>query len=638
MRRLARIAAWLAGGLLLLVVAAAGALWIALDSDWLRGELEGHASDYTGRKTTVGRIDFAWGATTSVRLQQVAVANVAWAKTPHMLKIEQVDFDIRLWPLLKGDIVLPRLVLRKPEVEVEVGDREQLNWSMEETPVATGAVKAIEPDSRSGAPAIGRLEVTEGKLAYRDPRRKLELDGSVSTAAGKAAEQSQVELQLEGKLEGQPLALKFTGGSIVMLRDTEQPYPLDLDVTFGGTKLVAKGTVHDPFKWTGADVDFTLSGPNLSEIYPLLGIPGPPTPPYRIAGKLERDAGAWKLVKSRWRVGESDLAGEVIVDGRNKPEFLTAKLVSQKLVFEDLAPLIGAAPQRKTNVSARQAQTRQQLEASGSLFPDVPLHTEKLRAMNMDVTLDARRVIAPPYLPVQALAFRVLVQDGNATVKPLTLQVLGGGRIEGELGIDARTEDPRWRTRLSLADIELKNFFRESRYFDATQGRIQGRVVLAGTGRSLAQVMASADGHMAFALGGGTVSSLMVSLAGLQIFDALILYVTGDNRIPIKCAVSRLNFQRGTVVFDRTLLDTQKSVLHVRGQVSLQSQAVSAEIDADPKSFDLLDLHGTVAIQGKLREPRVSLGRVFPIPTPVFGNARDVACAQVTQQVLASPQ
>ncbi|MBL0901242.1 MAG: AsmA family protein, partial [Reyranella sp.] len=187
MRRLARIAAWLAGGLLLLVVAAAGALWIALDSDWLRGELEGHASDYTGRKTTVGRIDFAWGATTSVRLQQVAVANVAWAKTPHMLKIEQVDFDIRLWPLLKGDIVLPRLVLRKPEVEVEVGDREQLNWSMEETPVATGAVKAMEPDSRSGAPAIGRLEVTEGKLAYRDPRRKLELDGSVPTAAGKAA-------------------------------------------------------------------------------------------------------------------------------------------------------------------------------------------------------------------------------------------------------------------------------------------------------------------------------------------------------------------------------------------------------------------------------------------------------------------
>ncbi len=73
----------------------------------------------------------------------------------------------------------------------------------------------------------------------------------------------------------------------------------------------------------------------------------------------------------------------------------------------------------------------------------------------------------------------------------------------------------------------------------------------------------------------------MVSLAGLQIFDALVLYVTGDNRIPIKCAVGRLNFQKGTVIFDRTLLDTQKSVLYVRGQVSLQSQTVKVEVDAD---------------------------------------------------------
>src|SRR6202008_3221447 len=104
---------------------------------------------------------------------------------------------------------------------------------------------------------------------------------------------------------------------------------------------------------------------------------------------------------------------------------------------------------------------------------------------------------------------------------------------------------------------------------------------------SLAQVMGVADGHVDVALGGGSVSSLMVSLAGLQIFDALILYVTGDQRIPIKCAVSRLNFNHGTVSFDRTLLDTQKSVLYVRGQASLVTQAVKAEVDADAKQFDL---------------------------------------------------
>lgn len=635
MKRAAKILGWMAGIFLGLLLIATGTIYFVATSDYLRGQLEGRASDLTGRKTQIAKVAVQWGWTSNVKLEGIEVANATWGGAPYMLKVDQVDFDIRLWPLLGGNVVLPRLVLRKPEVQVERGDKEQLNWSMDETPVVTGAAKALEPDSRFDAPVIGKLEISDGKLGYRDPTRKLELDGTVSTATGKAEDAA--ELSLKGKLEGQQLEVRFVGGSVLMLRDTEQPYPLDLDVSFGGTKLKMKGTVQDPFKWTGANVDLTLAGPNLSEIYPLLGIPGPPTPPYTITGKLEREAGLWKFVQSKWRVGESDLTGEVTIDERRKPAFLTAKLVSQKLVFEDLAPLVGAAPARKSNVSAQQAQTQAQLEASGDLFPNVPLQVEKLRAMNMDVTLDAKRVIAPPWLPVQALAFRVLIQDGNATVKPLTLSVMGGGTIAGEIGMDARTDDPKVKANLRATDIELKNFFRQSRYFDATQGKIQGRLALAGNGRSLAHVMGSANGHMAFALGGGSVSSLMVSLAGLQIFDALVLYVTGDNRIPIKCAVGRLNFQQGNVAFDRTLLDTQKSVLHVKGQLSLKSQALNAEVDADPKSFDLLNLHGAVMIQGKLRSPQVSLGRVIPIPTPVFGNAKDVPCAGLTRQLLSAP-
>ena len=429
----------------------------------------------------------------------------------------------------------------------------------------------------------------------------------------------------------------------MMLRDTNQPYPLDIDVTFGATKLKAKGTVMDPFQWTGADVQLAMSGHDLGDIYPLLGIPGPPTPPYNIVGKLIREDGIWKFVQSRWHVGDSDLTGEVQIDERKKPAQLSAKLVSQKLVFADLAPLIGAPPDKPGGgtISPQQRQTQHQLEASGDLFPNVPLEVEKLRAMNMDVSLDARSVIAPSYLPVQALSFRVVVQDGVATAKPLTLILLGdghsggAGKITGELVIDAKTATPKVRANLALADMELRSFFRNSPYFDATSGKIQGRLALAGTGRSLAQVMGTADGHVAAALGGGSVSSLMVSLAGLQIFDALIIYVTGDHRIPIKCAVGRLNFNHGNVVFDRMLLDTQKSVLHVQGQASLVSQAIKAEVDADAKEFDLLDLHGAVMIQGKLRQPQVSLGRIFPIPTPVIGTAKDVACAQATQQLFS---
>jgi AsmA family protein len=633
MRLALRILGWTAGVLVGLIVVAVAAGYFFVTSDDFRSRVEGGASAYSGRKTKIGKISIDWGSTAHVQLSEVEVANPEWAKEPHMLKADQVDFDIRLWPLLKGDLVLSSLVLRKPVVDVENGDKEQLNWSFGEAPVTTEVAKAAAPENRYQTPLVGRLEITDGRIAYRDSKRKLQLDGTISTAQGKAGAQPTAELQLKGKLENQPLAVRFVGGSVLMLRDTEQPYPIDLDVSYGATKLTAKGTLQDPFKWTGANVDLTLAGPDLADIYPLLGIPGPPTPPYRISGKLDREPGMWKFVNTKWHAGDSDLAGDILIDQRKKPSFLTAKLVSQNLAFADLAPLVGATPGKHGNVSPQQRQTAQQLEATGDLFPNVPLRVEKLRAMNFDVTLDARRVVAPDYIPVQALSFRVLVDNGRATVRPMTLALVGGGSVAGEMGIDAQTDTPKVHAALKGTNIELATFFRSSRYFDTTHGRIQGQVNLTGYGRSLAQVMSVADGRVEAALGGGSVSSLMVSLAGLQIFDALILYVTGDNRIPILCALGRLNFRHGVVTFDKTLLDTQKSVLHVDGQVALPTQVVHVEVKADPKSFDLLDLHGPVIVEGKIRLPRIHIGRAIPIPTPVFGNAKDVACPALTQQL-----
>ena len=59
----------------------------------------------------------------------------------------------------------------------------------------------------------------------------------------------------------------------------------------------------------------------------------------------------------------------ILIDERKKPSFLTAKLVSQHLAFADLAPLVGAPPGKRGNVSPQQRATEQRLEATGDLFP-----------------------------------------------------------------------------------------------------------------------------------------------------------------------------------------------------------------------------------------------------------------------------
>src|SRR5262245_50385864 len=130
MARFVRILGWTAGILVAVIAVAIGAGYLYVTSDDFRARLEGHASQLSGRKTTIADISIDWGWTPHVHLGGVQFANAEWAKEPHMLKAERIDFEIRPWPLLKGDLVLPSLVLRKPEVVIEKGDNERLNWEL----------------------------------------------------------------------------------------------------------------------------------------------------------------------------------------------------------------------------------------------------------------------------------------------------------------------------------------------------------------------------------------------------------------------------------------------------------------------------------------------------------------------------
>ena len=106
-------------------------------------------------------------------MSDVEVANPDWAKSDHMLKVDQVDFEIPLLPLLGGNFVLPRLTLRTPEISVETNDKDQSNWSFEQSPVVNVAAKAAAPKQHDQTPLIGRFEIvgTQGRPEEFRPAR-----------------------------------------------------------------------------------------------------------------------------------------------------------------------------------------------------------------------------------------------------------------------------------------------------------------------------------------------------------------------------------------------------------------------------------------------------------------------------------
>ena len=440
--------------------------------------------------------------------------------------------------------MLPHLQLEQPKLALHVDEKGVPNWSFSKNPAAAAAAEAATPDERAEAPIIGELVIKDGHFKYEDDAKDLQLEGDITTATGEAEKTENVKLEAKGKLQGKAMKVEFVGGSILALRDDDTPYPLDLSASYGGTEVTVKGTATDPFKLEAANIDLTLKGPDLSEIFPLLGVPAPPTPPYNLKGNLVREGETWHFTKMQGRIGDSDVAGEVKIDyGPEKP-VLTANLVSDNLDFDDLAPLVGAPPDTDETASAEQKKVAAQLEQKDELFPDVPLNVNLLDVMDMEVTLDAKKVNAENYLPVEALAGTVTVRGGKATVKPLKIAVAGGS-LEGALSLDSNQKPSVAAADIKLRNLELKAFFKGSQFFETTEGKIGADIDISGQGKSLAEVMGTSDGKTFFTMTGGALSGLLIEAAGLDIAEALVLYIGDDARVPIRCAAGPINLDQG---------------------------------------------------------------------------------------------
>jgi hypothetical protein len=67
-------------------------------------------------------------------------------------------------------------------------------------------------------------------------------------------------------------------------------------------------------------------------------------------------------------------------------------------------------------------------------------------------------------------------------------------------------------------------------------------------------------------------------------------------------------------------------VLYFRGDSNLRKQTLVMDIYADAKDFSLLDVDAPVHLEGKIREPNISIGEGVPIPLIEPGDAEDVSC------------
>src|SRR5690606_14463255 len=343
------------------------------------------------------------------------------------------------------------------------------------------------------------------------------------------------------------------------------------------------------------------------DLYPLLGIALPPTPPYSLDGHFTRDIEGkrttWHYDGFTGAVGDSDLRGDASVTTGGARPFLRATLASKKLDFDDLAGFVGAAPDSGETTNPELAAQAQQQRASPKLLPDTPYNLEKLRAMDADVRLKAARIEAPK-LPLDDMDAHLLLEGGVLRLDPLNFGVAGGD-IRATIRMDARESPIRTRAEIHARGLEIGPMLPDAELAQQAVGRIGGDITLAGSGNSIAGMLGTSNGDAAVGMGRGRISNLVMELAGLDIAESLKFLVQGDRQIPIRCAFGDFAVQDGLMTTRALAFDTTDTIIVGEGTISLEQETLDLRLRPRPKDRSLLSLRSPLIVEGTFKQPRL---------------------------------
>ncbi|TDK33790.1 AsmA family protein [Luteimonas terrae] len=627
------------GALVLLV--AIVLLILLWDWNWFKGPVERIVEARTGRALVIGGdLDVDLGRTTTVRADALRFANADWSESQTMASVERLEIQFEVFPLLfKREVRLPEIRLVKPILRLETDpDGGPGNWDI-----------AFGDGGDGPPPQIRRLWVEDGRLRFLDVPGQTDIDVRLSSRESRGGEDAAPAIAIEGggSWTGNRFTLEGMAESPLALQDTDKPYRIDLRARAGATRAHVRGALVAPFQLRDFDLQFGLSGRNLADLYPLVGVALPDTPPYALDGRLTRDAATntWHYDGFTGKVGQSDLNGSAAVTlGRDRP-FLKADLVSRRLDFDDLAGFVGGTPDADNGeaLDPELVERERALAAKGRVLPDTPYDLTKLRSMDADVRLRAQRINAPS-LPIDDMDAHLKLDAGLLRLEPLNFGV-ADGTIRSNIQLDARQDTIDTRLQASVRRISLGGLFPPDTLAGDAVGRIGGDFNLGGTGNSVAAMLGTANGDVAVGMGAGRVSNLLVELAGIDIYEALKYLIGKDKQIPVRCAFADFGVQRGVMQTRAFAFDTTDTIIIGEGTINLREEQLDLLLKPRPKDRSFLALRTPLTIGGTFADPSfrpdlarlglrgaiaIALGTITPpaalLATLELGGGEDSGC------------
>nr|WP_316639571.1 AsmA family protein [uncultured Roseateles sp.] len=606
------------GGVLLALLVGAFAVGELMGWPWLAEPLERRLSQRLDREVKLNangtrsglRIHLLGGV--QVASDNLQVAGPSWNPGRPTLRASGVRMTLRysdLWALHQGaPLRVKSLVAEQLNAALERRADGRTSWHFRDVADSSQATPGLVFD---------RLEVKRGEIGVLDDPLELDafisfalLDASVNAAPAAAASAAApgtggLQAKASGRYRGNTLTATLQSNAPLAWISGSGASPavdVRLQAHSGPARLSFVGQVRDLLGMQGLQGHYVIAGPSLAAVGKPLGLTLPTTAAFHAQGRLHQEEGRWTTEVEHLTLGKSELHGSFVYARRPGPPLLSGQLNGKSLAFQDLGPAVGAAPAGEPAVP----------RAGGKVLPDRRFDLPALRAMDADIAVNIDRVMLGAAFAdaIAPLKGRLLLSDGVLRLQDLDART-AKGRINGSLSLDGRADIAQWQARLQWSGLTLEQWIRQPRSASGSPpfvtGRLGGQLELGGTGRSSAEMLASASGNALLYWTEGSLSHLIIEEAGLDLAQALGVLLRGDRTLPVTCGAADLRLSQGQVVPQVMLVDTSDSTIWVDGSLSLATERLALRLRVSPKDFSPLTLRTPVLVGGTLADPKLSL-------------------------------
>ena len=648
-----------------IVITAAVSLLLSTDYNQYKDLFADRVERITGRRFTIaGDVQLMLSLRPSLVVNNVSLGNASWASRPDLVKIDRMEAQVPLLPLLIGEVEVTRLSLIGTDILLESNTEGRGNWQLE-------ALDSGGDNHEYVFPYLKSIKIKDMRIAWRDATTgqvKSLLLQSVETQSDNI--ESPMEFKASVILD--QLAMEL-GGNTSALSEIRAGNPLSLQVAINtnGADIGISGEIKKPFIGKGYSLKVSSKGKDFKFLRLLSDIEIDDQGPWSLEFIFKDTENGYSIKPIELRIFGSDLQAGLQLQTEKEKFSFDFNLLSSNLDFDELMGMgtegdrligigsvvldaqgdivpgddirwningnanisigetvssmndiegefsvskQGVTPNIDAKLSSKRLNLNEFLvsdEASRRIgakvsddrkvFSNEPINTNWLKSINANLVYSADRFIVSNY-DFSKLYAEATLLDGELQLNPVIAD-FSGSKVSADLAFDASKARPSVSLGLESKQINIGHLLEVSAGKKWLDGKGDIYIDLRGEGESIAEIMASLDGATKLLIGKGraSVESIDDWVGGIS--KAVGTMVSEDaNYAGVNCVVSDFKVTKGIASSQVMLLDTEYSTVYGEGQIDLRKEELDLLISPKPKTTTL-NVAVPVEVGGTLVNP-----------------------------------